>query len=88
MQRLLGQGAQQLMDSVLARAGMSLLMSVSPAEQQELDSNGLVPCGVISCGFSQFLFFFLDFYVFKLTELEAITLMVHFSLFFSDYFVG
>lgn len=54
MQHLSGQGAQQLMDSILARAGTSLLMSISPVEQQGIDSNGLVPCSVISWGFFHF----------------------------------
>lgn len=48
VQHLSGQSAQQRMDSVLARAGLSLLMSISPVPQQGLDNNGLVPCSVIS----------------------------------------
>lgn len=57
VQHLSGQGAQQLMDSVLARGGMLLRMSISPVEQQGLDSNGLVPCSFISWVLFTFLFF-------------------------------
>lgn len=47
VQHLLGE-VQQLMDSGLATAGTSLLMSISSVEQQGLDSRNLVSHSVIS----------------------------------------